>query len=199
VISNSFARSRFPRDRLSPQGSRQILKYRSPPAGASPAIAEVLLHWCFRKSTTTLWEGWRTFSINAKSQRLLWESRHLIFWLPEKSRSLQHPSVPNPEGLETREKTAPKSSAPFAERVGHPPRWSRCNGGLVDSPPSVDETRFDVINLQIRHFLNDLIHAQPGSEQIENIADPDSHSSHARASAALLRVQCDAFKQRFHV
>jgi hypothetical protein len=43
---------------------------------------------------------------------------------------------------------------------------------MVDPPPSVGEVRFDIVNLEIGHFLDDLIQAQSGSEQIENVADP---------------------------
>ena len=70
---------------------------------------------------------------------------------------------------------------------------------MVDSPPRVGETGLDIINLEVRHFLNNLVHAQPRSEQIEHIANPNSHTPHTWASAALLRVKCDTFKQRFHL
>jgi hypothetical protein len=69
---------------------------------------------------------------------------------------------------------------------------------MLNSPPRVCETRFDVINFKIRHFLDNLSHAEPCCQQIEYITDPDTHAPHAGTAAALLWIERDAFKKRFH-
>ena len=48
-----------------------------------------------------------------------------------------------------------------------------------------------VLSLQIRIIRENLRVANPGCQQIEDILNADAHAANARASAALLWIECD--------
>ena len=55
----------------------------------------------------------------------------------------------------------------------------------------VFQTRSNVIVFQIGKIFEDFCLTHSSRQQIQDIPDPDTHPSHARASSALLRVESD--------
>src|SRR5687768_9413411 len=66
------------------------------------------------------------------------------------------------------------------------------------APAGEPKARLDVRRLQVRQLLDDLLGAEPVREQVEYVADADSHAPNARAAAALLGVYCYPIRQGNH-
>ena len=55
-----------------------------------------------------------------------------------------------------------------------------------------------ILGLQIRQLLENLVSGQARSEQVEHVADTDAHSADAGAAAALLGINRDSVGDRVH-
>ncbi len=57
------------------------------------------------------------------------------------------------------------------------------------------QASFEVIGLQIGHFIQDFCGSEIGSVEIKNVAHSNTHFPDTRTAAALLRVSGDALQQ----
>jgi len=69
---------------------------------------------------------------------------------------------------------------------------------MIHSVPSVSNTGFYVIQLQIWKFFNDLIETETVGQKVQNIDHTYTHTPHARPTAALARFNSDSIIV-FHV
>jgi hypothetical protein len=60
------------------------------------------------------------------------------------------------------------------------------------------QARANVFELEIWHLLDDLLGRETVGQEIQNIADPDPHTTNAGTPATLLRVYRDAIHQFSH-
>lgn len=65
---------------------------------------------------------------------------------------------------------------------------------MVDAPTRIPETSREVFRLAIRELLDDLLCSELRSQEIEDVHHADPGSTDARATAALLRIDCDAIR-----
>lgn len=56
----------------------------------------------------------------------------------------------------------------------------------------------EIIGLEIRHLIENLLRGQPRREQIEDVTHTNAHPTDTRTSSALLRVDGDSFRNRPH-
>src|SRR2546426_3681304 len=82
--------------------------------------------------------------------------------------------------------------------VGRQPKWSCAGLRVGHASAGKPEARLHIRRPQIRQLLHDLLRAEPVREQVEYVADADSHASNARATAALFRVYRDPICQGSH-
>ncbi len=69
---------------------------------------------------------------------------------------------------------------------------------MIQSSARVTQRSGDVLWLEIRQLLEDLGLGQSGGEQIEDVGDPNAHSSNAGTSTALLGIDRDALEKVGH-
>jgi hypothetical protein len=69
---------------------------------------------------------------------------------------------------------------------------------MIHVPSSMAQSRLDIVHLEIRKFLQDLVGIQAGGKEIEDVNNPNAHTANARAPAALLRVDRDSVGQLGH-
>ena len=65
---------------------------------------------------------------------------------------------------------------------------------MVQTFASKTQARVDVFGFEIGELGENLFTAQPGGQQIQNIAYPNSHATHAGPAAALVRVHGDSIR-----
>ena len=72
---------------------------------------------------------------------------------------------------------------------------------MVHAAAGEQEAGFQVVRLQVRHFVEDLLCGQAGGEQVKDIDDTDAHPPDAWATATLFRVEGDAGEEcvNFHL
>jgi len=63
---------------------------------------------------------------------------------------------------------------------------------MIYPPAGEAETGCHVFRFEVRQFFKYLLVGQAGSQQIQDVADADTHPSDARPSATLFRVHGDA-------
>jgi hypothetical protein len=61
------------------------------------------------------------------------------------------------------------------------------------------QAHLKVIGIEIGHFRENLLSRETGCKKIEHIADANSHSANARASAALFGVDGDSSENGSHI
>jgi hypothetical protein len=59
---------------------------------------------------------------------------------------------------------------------------------VIDTLPRVSDRSRDVLALQVRHLIENLVKTEPGRQEIENVDDTDPDASNTRPSAALTRI-----------
>lgn len=64
---------------------------------------------------------------------------------------------------------------------------------MVQAANGVPKAGLDVLGLQIRYFGEYLFWREPRGQELQNICDPNPHSTNAGPAAALLRMYGDAF------
>ena len=64
---------------------------------------------------------------------------------------------------------------------------------MINSTTRKPDRGFDVFGFEVRHFIEDLLRRQPGQEEIEDIGYTNAHATNTRSSAAVFRVEGDAF------
>src|SRR3954468_8784302 len=83
-------------------------------------------------------------------------------------------------------------------KAAHKPRESPHEHRMIEITRGVTKARLQILGLEIRHFRQELLGCQTGSEQIEDITDANAHPAHARPAAALLRIDGDALSDLIH-
>ena len=78
-------------------------------------------------------------------------------------------------------------------RAARQSKSSRGNYRMVEAISSVSQHRLNIFQLEVWQLLENLRVSQSGREQVEDINHADSHPANARAAAALLGVDGDAF------
>src|SRR5712691_9072512 len=76
-------------------------------------------------------------------------------------------------------------------RAAHPARESRRHDRVIQAPGSELQAGLEVLWLEIRQFLNNLLSTQAGCEQVEHVRHPNPHPTNAGPSTTLLRVGRD--------
>lgn len=70
---------------------------------------------------------------------------------------------------------------------------------MVETAAGESETRQDIVGLEIRHFLKDLLRRESSGQEIEDVRHADPHSADTGAAAALLGVDRNALGNVSHV
>ena len=66
---------------------------------------------------------------------------------------------------------------------------------MIHAPRGVQQTRRNVVGLEVRIFFEDLLLRFPRRQQFQDIDHPDAHAANTRPTAALLGVDGDALEQ----
>ena len=69
---------------------------------------------------------------------------------------------------------------------------------MIDFTRGVLQAGLQVLRLQVRKFLQDLLGGQSGRHQVQNIRHADSHTPYAGPAPALFRVDSDPRTQGRH-
>lgn len=69
---------------------------------------------------------------------------------------------------------------------------------MIEPARRESQTGFQVTRFEVRQLFQDLLWFESGSEEVEDIAHPNAHSAHARASAALFGVYSNALSDVLH-
>ena len=100
-----------------------------------------------------------------------------------------------------------------AQRLAHPPSQRRRDlridpndrhglrgeHRMIQPPTRKAEARRNVFALEIRQLNDDVVDRESRGEQVQDVAHADAHPAHARASAALIRIDGDAVHQLYGV
>ena len=70
---------------------------------------------------------------------------------------------------------------------------------MINAAAGEHHASLEIVSLQIRHFRQNLRRIKPGREQVQNVADTNSHPAHARPPAALPGIHGDSIHQVFHI
>jgi hypothetical protein len=65
---------------------------------------------------------------------------------------------------------------------------------MINTPAGKHHACFEVVSLQVGHFRQNLGHIEAGREEIENVADSNSHPPHAGPPSALPGINGDPFQ-----
>jgi hypothetical protein len=60
------------------------------------------------------------------------------------------------------------------------------------------QARADVGGFQVGLFLDNLVHAEAVRQQVEDVANPNTHAPNSGPAAALLRIDGDPFVEEGH-
>ncbi len=69
---------------------------------------------------------------------------------------------------------------------------------MVDAAARKDETRLEVVRLEVGHLLKNLGGVETGGEKVQDVADADAHPADTRTASALLRIDGNAIEQSGH-
>ncbi len=69
---------------------------------------------------------------------------------------------------------------------------------MINAMACEAQARLNVPKLQIRQFFNDLFRCQPISKQVQNITDPNSHTTDAWAATTLFRIHSNSLSKFYH-
>ena len=70
---------------------------------------------------------------------------------------------------------------------------------MVDAAARKDETRLEVVRLEVGHLLKNLGGVETGGEKVQDVADADAHPADTRTASALLRIDGNAIEQGRHI
>ena len=63
---------------------------------------------------------------------------------------------------------------------------------MINSTAGKPDRGLDVLGLQIRHLIEDLLRRQSGQEEIEDVGYTDAHATNTGSPTALFRIEGDA-------
>lgn len=66
---------------------------------------------------------------------------------------------------------------------------------MIQATSSVAQAGSDVLGLEVRVFLEDLLLPFARREKIQNVGHPDPQTADARATSALIRIEGDPMKK----
>jgi hypothetical protein len=82
--------------------------------------------------------------------------------------------------------------------VTRPAKPSYGQDWMINAAAGKHHASLQVVSFQVGHFGQNLGRIEPGGEQVQNVADTNSHPAHARTSAALPGIHGDSFQQVLH-